>query len=194
MFEGEEEAKSEMEQITQVSLSELRGSQPNWVQVEFDTSEEREYFEIMRTLTEPSQSVEAAKTPEAIGSKKKKKLCWRTHWGFIPLFMLVAIGVAAAVLYWTMEEETVEPEPMVRPSTGFRATAMFEATYRKTESKSWTPTPGSSMFKRRLECLPECEQLSDVELLMDAMETICGIQDENSGDCMNMLWCIACRA
>jgi hypothetical protein len=182
-----------MEKITQISLSELKGDQePIWTQVEFDTSDERRYFEIMRTPTEPSQLVEAAREPETPPGKKKS--CWRTHWGFIPLFILVALGVAATVWYLTREEERKVPEPTTGPSGELMQTEAFEATYRKTESRSQTPTPEQSAFKRRLECIQECGQLSDVELLMDAMETICGIQEENSRDCMNMLWCIACRA
>jgi hypothetical protein len=40
--------------------------------------------------------------------------------------------------------------------------------------------------------IPRCAQLNDREPLIDAMQESCPIREENSGDCVEILWCLVC--
>jgi hypothetical protein len=103
------------------------------------------------------------------------------------------MGVTVAWCFWTKPEEEEQLWVEAKGKKEFEPTQAFEATDKKPTTQPATPLPEPMKFKRRLPCIQECDQLTDRELLLGIVEAECGIQEGNSRDCMNVLWCLACR-
>jgi hypothetical protein len=64
--------------------------------------------------------------------------------------------------------------------------------YHEEASPTQTPWPVETERQFEIPCIAECVHLNDRELITNAILDHCEIQEENSRDCMQMLWCLAC--
>jgi hypothetical protein len=118
------------------------------------------------------------------------KICW----GCIPLLIcLVGLSWVLVKLFRpTVEEE----RSLIQPSKPWKATQHFLATE---TAFHWYATPSQSPMPERTEevfnlpCIDECLHLNDRELIIEAILSHCQIQEWNSRDCTQMLWCLACN-
>jgi hypothetical protein len=82
----------------------------------------------------------------------------------------------------------------VTPTAQFGKTDNFQETGIVKQPGTATATPIAIVEILKLKCIPECDQLFDMEVSILAAQQNCQIQEVSNKDCMQILWCIACRA
>jgi hypothetical protein len=118
------------------------------------------------------------------------KICW----GCIPL-LICLVGLSWVLIKLFMPTVETEQSPIL-PSNHWGATQHFQATetvfhWQATPSQSPMPDRTEEVFN--LPCIDECLHLNDRELIIEAILSHCQIQEWNSRDCAQMLWCLACN-
>jgi hypothetical protein len=178
------------------------------VRLTFSESADTETKEIQGSFVKVDFDVEGMPQPQSIqeevtsGSREKDEIQretrrgeWRKHWGWIPLMLLIGGGG-----FMIAEQLSVQPQsipaldPMETVTTQiFRPTKRFKPTMIVVSTKTRMQSPTESQATAILPCIPQCEQLIDLELLIDAIQEHCKMEESNSGDCMRLLWCVVCQ-
>jgi hypothetical protein len=160
--------------------------------VEFDPSQE----EAQQAVYSNPNSISGGKS--VVGSeleiRYEKCRVLKVCWGCIPL-LICLMGLVWVLIKLFMP--TVETEQStILPSNHWGATQHFQATetafhWQATPSQSPIPEQTKEVFN--LPCIDECLHLNDRELIIEAILSHCQIQEWNSRDCAQMLWCLACN-
>jgi hypothetical protein len=126
--------------------------------------------------------------------KYEKCRLFKICWGCIPLLICLMGSVWVLIKLFMPTVETEQPP--ILPSNHWEATQHFQATetafhWQATPSQSSVPDRTEEVFN--LPCIDECLHLNDRELIIEAILSHCPIQEWNSRDCAQMLWCLACN-
>jgi hypothetical protein len=119
------------------------------------------------------------------------------RWRVVGIFGgLIALGFMTGFIIISLPEISASDHSSLSPSQGFPKSDLWNASLPFEESQpipSPRETPEPSQKKIQMPCIQACEQLFDLEVLISTALTDCTIEEQNSKDCMQILWCIACR-